>query len=133
MSQSNKINFKVFCEKLPFDSLFFSESQVFPVGFLCVLKMFYVSHFIVEKMGFGMNPKRSGIYSKPQALLQKIYLSYAFETLVVYAGIYLCTHALARVRKSQPTYIGQGLLWSFYFQKQIFAQLKGYIFHFNSP
>ena len=34
-SQSNKIDLRMFCKKLPFDSLFFSESQVFPVGFWC--------------------------------------------------------------------------------------------------
>jgi len=30
------------------------------VGFLCVLKMYYVRLFIVEKIGFGMAPKRYG-------------------------------------------------------------------------
>ena len=50
MSQLNKIDLRVFCEKLPFDSLFFSESCIFfLVGFLCVLKMYLVRLYIVEK------------------------------------------------------------------------------------
>ena len=46
--------------------------------------MYHVRLFIVEKMGFGIISKRCGICSKPQPLLQKIYLSYASETLTVY-------------------------------------------------
>ena len=45
----------------------------------------------------------------------------------------LRTHALACIRKLQPTYAGRLPLWSFYFQKMIFAYLKGYIFYFNIP
>ena len=71
MSQSNKIDLRVFCEKLSFDSLFSSESCIFPVGFLCVLKMYNVRLYIVEKIGFGTAPGQCGIYSKPQPLLQK--------------------------------------------------------------
>ena len=80
----------MFCKKLHFDSLFSNESLVFSVGFLCVLKMYHVKHFIVERMGFGMAPKRCGIHSKPQALLQKTCFSYASEILAVYVG--MCTH-----------------------------------------
>ena len=76
MSQSNKNDLRVFYEKLPFDSLFSSESWVFPVGFLSVLKMYHVKLFIVEKMGFGMASRRCGIRSKPHPLLQKTYLLY---------------------------------------------------------
>ena len=36
------------------------------------------------------------------------------------------TQATAHVRKSRAILV-------FYFQKQIFANLKGYIFHFNTP
>ena len=42
-------------------------------------------------------------------------------------------HILAHVRRSLPGYAGRRPLWSFYFQKYIFARLKGYIFHFNTP
>ena len=80
-----------------------------------------------------MASRQCGIYSKPQPLLQKTYLSYASETLAAYIGMCLRMHALARVCKPRPTYAGQGPLWSFYFQKQIFAHLKCYIFHFNTP
>ena len=62
------------------------------MGFLCVLKMYPVRLFIVEKMGFQTAPRRCEISSKPQPLLQKICLSYAFETLV-------CTQDV-------PVYIG---------------------------
>ena len=54
MSQSNKNDLRVFWEELPFDSLFSNESLVFSVGFQCVLKMYHVRLFIVEKMGFGI-------------------------------------------------------------------------------
>ena len=69
MSQSNKIDLRVFGEKLPFDSLFSNESLIFPVEFLCVLKIYHVRLFIVEKMGFGTTLRGCGIHSKPQPLL----------------------------------------------------------------
>ena len=96
MSQLNKIDLRVFCEKLPFDSLISSESYVFLVGFLYVLIMYHVRIFIVENMGFGMAPRRCEIRSKPQPLLQKPFLSYASP----------CMHALARIRRLLPTYAG---------------------------
>ena len=86
------------------------------MSFLCVLKMYHVRLFIVEKMGFGMAPKQCRIHSKPQPLLQKTYISYTFETLVAYAEMYLHAYALACVRRLRPAYVGQGPLWSFYFQ-----------------
>ena len=51
------------------------------MGFLCILKMYYVRLFIVEKMGFRMAPRQCEIHSKPQPLLQETCFSYAFETL----------------------------------------------------
>ena len=69
MSQSNKIDLRVFGEKLPFDSLFSNESLAFPVKFLCVLKIYHVRLFIVEKMGFRTTLRGCGIHSKPQPLL----------------------------------------------------------------
>ena len=47
------------------------------------LKMYHVRLFIVEKMGFGTTPRQCKIHSKPQPLLQKTCISYAFETLAV--------------------------------------------------
>ena len=91
--------------------------RFFPMRFLCFLKMYHVRLFIMEKMGFGMAPRRCGICSKPQPLLQKICISYTFETLVAYIGMCLCTHAVAHVNKLQPTNTGRGPLWSFYFPK----------------
>ena len=81
------------------------------MGFFCVLKMFHVRLFIVEKIGFGTAPIRHGIHFKPQPLLQKTCFSYAFENLTAYARMCLRTHALARVRKLQLMYIGRGLFW----------------------
>ena len=103
------------------------------MGFLCVLKMYHERIYIVEKIGFGTALKQCEIRSKPQPLLQKTCLSYTFETVVMYGGICLCMHALACVHRLQQTYAGRGPLWSFYFQKQIFAYLKGYIFYFYTP
>ena len=55
--------------------------------FLCVLKMYYVRFFIVENIGFGKAPRRRGIHSKTQPLLQKTCLSYVSETLATYTGV----------------------------------------------
>ena len=107
------------------------------MGFLCVLKMYHVRLFIVEKMGFGTAPRQCGIRSKPQSLLQKTCLSYASKILAAYTRMCLHTHALACIRRprptyagrkphaqatthihrTRPTYVGRGPLWSFYFQK----------------
>ena len=73
------------------------------MGFLCVLKMYHVRLFIVEKMGFGMAPKRCEIHSKPQPLLQKTCLPYASKTLVAYA-MCLRMHALAHICRPRLTY-----------------------------
>ena len=78
---------------------FLVNLRFFPVGFLCVLKMYHVRLFIVEKMGFGTTPRRCEIHSKPQPLLQKTCLSYAFKTLAAYVGMWLRTHALVCVCK----------------------------------
>ena len=51
--------------------------------------MYHVKLFIIEKIGFGMTPKRCGIHFKPQPLLQKTCMSYSSETLVAYTGMCL--------------------------------------------
>ena len=83
------------------------------------LKMYHVRLFIEKKMRIGMAPRRCEIHSKPQPLLQKTCIFHASKTLATYAGMCLCTHALAHVCKPLPTYIGQGPLWSF-ISKNIF-------------
>ena len=75
------------------------------MGFLCVLKMYPVRLFIVEKMGFRTAPRRYEISSKPQPLLQKNCLSYTSETLVEYTGMCLPTHALAHVHRPRATLV----------------------------
>ena len=57
-------------------------------------------------MGFGLAPRRCEIHLKPQPLLYKTCISYAFETLVAYAGMCLCTQALAHVRRPRPMCAG---------------------------
>ena len=113
MPQSNKIDLRGFREKLSFESLFSCESCISPVGFLYVLKMNHIRLFIIEKIGFGMAPKRCGIYSKHQPLLQKTYIFHASETPVAYTRLCLRTHALAFVCRLLPMYIGRKPLWSF--------------------
>ena len=99
------------------------------MGFLCVLKKYHVRLYIVEKMEFGMAHRQCGIRSKPYLLLQKTYISYAFETLAIYVGTCLCTNALTHVRKPRPTHVGQGLLWSILFPKiDFFFLIKKVIF-----
>ena len=78
------------------------------------------------KMGFGIAPKRYGIYSKSQSLLQKTCIFHTSETPAAYVGMCLHVHTLAHIRGPRATLV-------FYFQKWIFAYLKGYIFHFNTP
>ena len=73
--------------------------------------------YIVEKMGFGTTRRRCRIHSKPQPLLQKTCFFHAFETLVAYVGVCLCTHALAHVREPTASLV-------IYFQKYIFSHLK---------
>jgi len=51
----------------------------------------------VGKMGFGTAPRRCGIHSKPQLLLQKTCLFYVSKTQAVDARVCLRTHALAHV------------------------------------
>ena len=76
----------------------------------CVLKMYHVRLYIVEKMGFGMARRRCGIHSKPQRLLLKTCLLHAFKTLVAYVGVCFCTHALAHIRGPRASLV-------IYFQK----------------
>ena len=86
------------------------------MGFLCVLKMYHIRLYIVEKMGFRMTPIQCGIHSKSQPLLQKtcfyyyFLLLYIFETLAAYAGVCLRVHTLAHVRELKATLV-------IYFQK----------------
>ena len=82
MSKSDKNYLRVFCEKLPFDSLFSSKSQILTQDFICVLKMYHVRLYIVGKTGFGTAPKGCEIHFKPQPLLQKTCFFYVSETLV---------------------------------------------------
>ena len=73
--------------------------------FLYVLKMYHVRIFVVEKMGFGTAPRRCGVHSKPQPLLQKTCISYASETLVVHAGICLRTQVATHVRRPRVSLV----------------------------
>ena len=80
------------------------------MGFLCVLKMYHVRLFTVEKMGFRMAPKQCRIHSKPQPLLQKTLPFHASETLAVYACFGPRTQAIAYIRGPRATLV-------IYFQK----------------
>ena len=73
------------------------------MGFLCVLKMYYVRLFIVEKIELGMAPKRCGIRSKLQPLLQKTCLFYTSKTLVAYARLCLRMQVATYVRRPKAT------------------------------
>jgi len=81
-------------------------------------------------MGFVTAPRRCGIHSKPQSLLQKTCLLYASETLATYAKMCLCTHALTCVHKPQLTYVIWWPLWSFKFSKIDFCSFKRLYFPF---
>ena len=69
--KKKKKDLGVFCEKLPFDSLFSSESYTFSMVFLCLLKISHVRLYIVEKWGLerllddvGFIPNLSYYYRK---------------------------------------------------------------------
>ena len=81
---------------------------IFSMEVLCVLKMYHVRLFIVEKMGFGTAHRRCEIHFKPQSLLQKTCLSYTFETLAAYVGMFLHRHALATHASHSPCMQAKG-------------------------
>ena len=83
------------------------------MGFLCVLKMYHVSLFIIEKIEFGTTPKQCRIHSKGNNMPTCAYIS---------SHMQVATH----IHKLRATLV-------VYFQKNIFANLKGFIFHFNTP
>ena len=73
-------------------------------------------------MAFGTAPKQCGIHSKPQSLLKKTYISYAFETLAAYTRTCLRMHALAHICRPRATLVILFLKIDFYsFQKVIFS------------
>ena len=72
------------------------------MGFLC-FEIDHVRLFIVEKMEFGMAPRRCRICFKPQPLLQKTCLSYASETLATCSG--LRTQATTHVHRPRATLV----------------------------
>ena len=100
------------------------------MGFLCVLKMYHVRLYIVEKMGFGTAPRRCGICSKPRSLLQKTCLSYTSKTLAVYVGICLRTRAGLHMQAATHVWRPRATLVIFFPKIDFFAHLKGSIFHF---
>ena len=81
--------------------------------------------FYSGKMGFGAAPRRCGIHSKFQPLLQNTCISYVSKTLVAYEEMCLRMHALALVRRPRITLV-------ILFPKIDFFYLKGCIFHFNT-
>ena len=54
-----------------------------------------------------MTPRQCGSHSKPQPLLQKTRLFNTSETLAMYGGVCLYTHALAHVCRLLATYVGR--------------------------
>ena len=67
--------------------------------------MYYVRLFIVEKIRFGTAPRRCGIHSKPQPLLQKTCISYASETLATYARMFMRTQAATHIYRPMTTLV----------------------------
>ena len=100
------------------------------MGFLCVLKMYHVRLYIVEKMGFGTAPRRCGICSKPRSLLHKTCLSYTSETLAVYVGICLHMRAGLHMQAANHVWRLRATLVILFPKIDFFAHLKGSIFHF---
>ena len=81
---------------------------------------------MVEKMGFGTTLKRYEIYSKPQPLLQKTCIFYAFKTLAACVGVCLRTNALACICRLLPMYMGRGQFWSLFPKIDFYAFKKLY-------
>ena len=76
-----------------FDSLFLVNLSVFCGISLFFLKVPRMAIYIVKMGGFGMAPRRCGIHSKSQSLMQKTYFSGASETLLACTDSCLRTHA----------------------------------------
>ena len=124
---------KIRAWELLFDLLFSSESQVFPVEFLCVLKMYHVRLFIVEKMGLEWLLDDVGFIQN---------LSRYCRKLVFYMLLkpQLRMQKCAYIRMLWPTYVGccpctwaEGHFGHFISKNRFFfSHLKGYIFHFNT-
>ena len=88
---------------------YFLVNLVFSRGIsMCVLKMYYVRLYIVEKWGLEWFLDDMRFIPNLNHYCRKLTLFFfnVFETLVVYAGEYLRTHALAHVRRLLPTYVG---------------------------
>ena len=81
-------------------------------------------------MGFGTTPRRCGIHSKPQSLLQKTCLFYTFETQATYTPIYACfgpyMQAAAHIRGKRATLV-------ILFSKIDFCSFKSLYFYLNIP
>jgi len=71
----------------------------------------------IVKMGFGRAPRRCEIHSKPQSLMQKTFLSRAFETLLHAQTLVCVRRLLGCVCRFMPAYAGLGFLLAFIFQK----------------
>ena len=100
------------------------------MGFLCVLKMYHVRLYIVEKMGFGTAPRRCGIHSKPRSLLQKTCLSYTSETLAVYVGICLRTRAGLHMQAATHMWRPRATLVILFPKIDFFCSFKRFYFPF---
>ena len=70
------------------------------MGFLCVLKMYHIRLFIVEKMGLERLVDDGGFIPNLSHYCKKTCLSYTSETLAAYIRMCLRKYALARVCRS---------------------------------
>ena len=128
-----KLTWGCFVKKLPLDSLFSSESCIFPVGFLYVLKMYHVRLYIVEKNRVWNGSQTTwDSFQTSTIIVENLHFSCfwnpscVLRSVPAYIYFGLCTQTAAHVR-------GLRAILVILFPKIDFCSFKSYIFHFNTP
>ena len=133
MSQSNKIDLRVFCEKLSFDSLFSSESCIFPMGFLCVLKMYHVRLYIMEKNRVWNGSQTMwDSFQTSVIIVENLHFSCFWNPSCVCRSVPMYTY-FGSCTQTATHVCGPRAILVILFPKIDFCSFKSYIFHFNTP
>ena len=123
----------MFCEKTPFKFTRNSEYCIFPVGFMCVLKMYLVRLYIVGKNKVWNGSQTMWDSFQTSAIIVENLPFSCFwnpscvrRSVPAYAYFGPCTQTAAHVRGPRATLV-------ILFPKIDFCSFKSYIFHFNTP
>ena len=81
--------------------------------------MYHVRLYIVETNGVWNGSQTMWDSFQTLDIIAENLHFHASETLVAYADVCLCTHALAYIRRLLPMYVSRGPLW-YFISKNIF-------------